>query len=132
MGAKRYQELVFWQLSNELRRKVIAFTSREAATSRRRFSDHIREAVSSACSNAAEGFGRRSHAEFAQYVATARSSAMETQDKLVEALQSGFINQEEFDDMFRLADRAIGACTNFLAYLESGSQYPRQRRKRRG
>jgi four helix bundle protein len=129
MGAKNYQELIFWQLSNELRQKIIAFTSREPAKSHRRFSDHIREAVSAACSNAAEGFGRRSHAEFAQYVAIARSSVMETQDKLLEALQSRFISQAEFDDMFRLADRAIGAGTKFLAYLEAGSQYPRKRRR---
>ncbi|HEX2340378.1 MAG TPA: four helix bundle protein [Vicinamibacterales bacterium] len=127
MGAKTYQELVFWQLSNELRQKIIAFTSREPAKSHRRFSDHIREAVSAACSNAAEGFGRRSHAEFAQYIAIARSSVMETQDKLLEALQSRFISQAEFDDMSRLADRAIGAGTKFLAYLEAGSQYPRKR-----
>ena len=129
MGAKNFQELIFWQLSNELRQKVIAFTSREPAKSHRRFSDHIREAVSAACSNAAEGFGRRSHAEFAQYMAIARSSVMETQDKLLEALQSRFITQTEFDDMFRLADRAIGAGTNFLTYLEAGSQYPRKRRR---
>jgi 23S rRNA-intervening sequence protein len=67
------------------------------------------------------------HAEFAQYIAIARSSVMETQDKLLEALQSRFISQAEFDDMFRLADRAIGAGTKFLAYLEAGSQYPRKR-----
>jgi four helix bundle protein len=109
MGAKTFQELMFWQLSNELRQKIIAFTSREPAKSHRRFTDHIREAVSAACSNAAEGFGRRSHAEFAQYLTIARSSVMETQDKLLEALQSRFITQAEFDDMFRLADRAIGA-----------------------
>jgi hypothetical protein len=67
------------------------------------------------------------HAEFAQYIAIARSSVMETQDKLLEALQSRFISQAEFDDMFRLADHAIGAGTKFLAYLEAGSQYPRKR-----
>lgn len=127
MGAKTYQELVFWQLSNDLRKKIIAFTSREPAKSHRRFSDHIREAVSAACSNAAEGFGRRTHAEFAQFMAIARSSVMETQDKLLEALQSGYINQPEFDDMFHLANRAIGAGTKLLAYLEAGSRYPRKR-----
>lgn len=126
MGAKTYQELVFWQLSNDLRKQIIAFTSREPAKSHRRFSDHIREAVSAACSYAAEGFGRRSHAEFAQFMAIARSSMIETQDKLLEALQSHFIDETEFNDMSRLADRAIGAGTRWLTYLEAGNRYPRR------
>jgi four helix bundle protein len=99
MGAKTYKDLVFRQLCNELRQKIIAFTSCEPARSHRRFSDHIREAVCVACSNAAEGFGHRTHAEFAQFMSVARASVMETQDRLDEALQSGYIAQAGYDDL---------------------------------
>ena len=126
MGAKTYKDLVFWQLCNELRQKVVAITSREPAKSNRRFCDHFREAISSACSGAAEGFGRRTHAEFAQFMGIARGSVMETQDKLDEALQSGYIAQAEHDDMFHLANRAIGAATKLIVYLEGGARYPRR------
>jgi four helix bundle protein len=129
MGAKSYRELVFWQLCNDLRKKIIAFTSREPAKSNRRFSDHIREAISAACSNTAEGFGRRTHPEFAQCVGVARGSMMETQDKLEEALQSKYIDQAEFDDMFHLANRAVGAGTKLLVYLEGGKPYPKHPRR---
>jgi four helix bundle protein len=87
--------------------------------------DHIREAISAACSNAAEGFGRRTHAEFAQFMVIARASVMETQDKLDEALQSGYITRTEFDDMYRLASRSVGAATKLIVYLEGGTTYPR-------
>jgi four helix bundle protein len=127
MGAKTYRELVFWQLCNELRRMIVAITARDPAKQNRRFCDHLREAISAACSNAAEGFGRRTHPEFAQFVGVARASVMATQDKLEEALQSKYIDQKEFDEMFHLANRAIGAGTKLLIYLEGGRQYPRGR-----
>jgi len=74
----------------------------------------------------AEGFGRSTHAEFAQFVGIARGSLMETQDKLDEALQSGYIAQVEHDELFRLANRAIGAATKLIVYLEGGARYPRR------
>jgi four helix bundle protein len=126
MGAKTYRDLVFWQLCNELRKKVVAITSREPGKSNRRFCDHFREAISSACSGAAEGFGRRTHAEFAQFMGIARGSVMETQDKLDEALESGYVTKAEYDDMFHLANRAIGAATKLIVYLEGGTRYPRR------
>ena len=130
-GAKTYKDLVFRQLCNELRQNIIAFTSCEPARSHRRFSDHIREAVSAACSNAAEGFGHRTHAEFAQFMSVARASVMETQDKLDEALQSGYIAQAGYDDLVHLASRAIGAGTKLSIYLEGGAHYPRRGRSTR-
>jgi four helix bundle protein len=126
MGAKTYKDLVFWQLCAELRKKVVAVTSREPAKNNRRFCDHFREAISSACSGAAEGFGRRTHAEFAQFMGIARGSVMETQDKLDEALESGYVTKSEYDDMFHLANRAIGAATKLIVYLEGGARYPRR------
>jgi four helix bundle protein len=126
MGAKTYKDLVFWQLCDELRKKVVAITAREPAKSDRRFCDHFREAISSACSGAAEGFGRRTHAEFAQFMGIARGSVMETQDKLDEALESGYVTTAEYDDTFHLANRAIGAATKLIVYLEGGARYPRR------
>jgi four helix bundle protein len=126
MGAKTYKDLVFWQLCDELRKKVVTITSREPAKSNRRFCDHFREAISSACSGAAEGFGRRTHAEFAQFMGIARGSVMETQDKLDEALESGYVTRAEYDETFHLANRAIGAATKLIVYLEGGARYPRR------
>lgn len=54
---------------------------------------------------------------------------METQDKLEEALQSKYIDQAEFDDLFHLANRAIGAGTKLLVYLEGGKPYPKNPRR---
>jgi predicted RNA-binding protein associated with RNAse of E/G family len=51
---------------------------------------------------------------------------METQDKLDEALESGYVTRAEYDETFHLANRAIGAATKLIVYLEGGARYPRR------
>ena len=47
-----------WQLANELRREVIAFTEMPPVSRDYKFCSQIRDASSSACRNTSEGFGR--------------------------------------------------------------------------
>jgi len=92
MGAKSFTELRAWELANRIRIEVYRFTSVPPAVQDRRFRDDIRASSSSVCSNISEGFGRYTHAEFAQFVNVARGSLSETQDHLLNARDRGYLN----------------------------------------
>src|SRR3954470_18555391 len=72
---------------------------------------------SSAPRNIAEGLGRFLPGDFAKFVRTARGSLVETQDHLDAALERGYVRDEQHAEMLR-AHRALGACTNFIVYLD--------------
>lgn len=56
VGARRYEELVAWQLANELKRKVYALVDQSSARDDRRFCEQIKDSAASAPRNLAEGF----------------------------------------------------------------------------
>jgi len=133
MVAQRYQDLDCWQLSNELKLQVYAFIAKPPASRDLEFCDQIRRSARGAPRTIAEGFGRFRPKEFARYLEFARASLIETQNHLGDALDSNYITRTEHAAMFKLADRAIGACTRLHQYLRNcktpgtGTKNPRTR-----
>jgi hypothetical protein len=56
-AAKRYQDLVCWQLADELEQLVFELTATGPASRDLKFRDQIRDSSSSATRDMAEGFG---------------------------------------------------------------------------
>lgn len=71
MGVRRFEDLVAWQLTDQLRRDVYAFAAREPACRDFKYRDQLQDAISSACRNTAEGFGRCHHREFRRFLVIA-------------------------------------------------------------
>jgi four helix bundle protein len=57
-GVRSHEELICWQLSNELKVQVCALLKSGSVVQDFDFSDQIRRSASSAARNIAEGFGR--------------------------------------------------------------------------
>lgn len=117
MGVKDFRDLVAWQLADELRREVIAFTEKESVARDFKFCSQIRDATSSACRNTSEGFGRFRPAENARFLEFAHASLSEVQDGLIEARQKKYINNGLHDRLWTLSRRALGANTSYMKYL---------------
>ena len=94
MGANTYRELACWQLADELHRKIVAITARPTVRRDFRFCDQIRDASMSACSNIAEGFARRTAADFARFLTIAKGSLAETEVQLRSGLDRGYFEQD--------------------------------------
>jgi four helix bundle protein len=75
----------------------------------------------------AEGFGRFRPADFARYLDFARASLIEAQNHLDDALDCRYLTAEEHADLWKLADRAIGATTKLHQYLQGCKTPPRGR-----
>lgn len=117
MGARRFEELIAWQLSRELRDEIVAFSARDPACRDRRFCDQILGSARSAPSNIAEGFGRFYPREFSRFLSIAAGSIQETRNHLIEAHQRGFLPKADFERLTRLSLRAFKAVTQLAKYL---------------
>ena len=80
--ATKYEELICWQLSAQLRDEIIALTQDGSAARDVEFSKQIRKSSSSSASNMAEGFGAFYPKEFARFGRIARRSLIETRNHL--------------------------------------------------
>jgi len=130
MVARRYRDLICWQLANELKLEVYAFTARPVAAKDFKYCNQIRDSARGAPRTIAEGFGRYRPPEFARYLEFARASLNETHNHLVDGLDLGYLTVPDCEAMCHLADRAAGATTKLLLYLKQRSSEPRRFRNR--
>jgi four helix bundle protein len=118
-GAWRFQDLIAWQLADRLRTVTIGYCQNESLKRDFKLRDQLSDAASSAPKNIAEGFGRKTHREFARFCYIARGSEQEVLDSLIEARQKGYISDAEFDRGDHAARKALKVLNRFIAYLES-------------
>ena len=128
MVARHYRDLVCWQLANELKLEVYAFTAKPSVAKDFKYCNQVRDSARGAPRTIAEGFGRYRPPEFARYLEFARASLTETHNHLVDGLDLGYLTAADCDSMCRLADRAAGATTRLLLYLKQCSPEPRRSR----
>lgn len=83
--------------------------------------DQIRRAAVSTMANIAEGFDCESKIEFARFLGIARRSAVEVQSILYAALDTGYINQEDFDLHYEQARKSKALIGGFKRSLTKKS-----------
>lgn len=116
-GARHFRELVCWQLACELKLALYRFAETPQVQQDFRFSSQVRDAAASAPRNIAEGFGRRTHPDFARFLDVARASLGECQNHLVDAVDRGYLSPDDFQAMNALAERTCGAVAGLQRYL---------------
>ena len=117
MIARRYQDLIAWQLADELKREVYALVDTTTAATDFEFRDQIKESASAAPTNISEGFGYYEHPQFAKHVRIARSELNETHNHLGDGVARRHWTFERVGGLQLLANRAAGACTGLLRHL---------------
>jgi four helix bundle protein len=76
-GVRRFENLDCWKLSHELKLRIYDVLSRPHIKIDKEFCEDLRDAAKSAPANIAEGFGRRTDADFAHFLDIARGSLNE-------------------------------------------------------
>ena len=114
MVARRFQDLLAWQLSYELKCEVVAFTATGPAAKDFRYRDQIRASSASAPSNISEGFGRFRPGDFARFLEFARGSLMETQNHLIDGRDRGYLDVALYSRLLHLCRAAIKTTTALL------------------
>ena len=117
--ARRHQDLICWQLADQLRQLIIKHTADGTSAGRDyRFTSNFRDAISSVCRNQAEGFAKYKHKPQRPYFNTARSSLKETEDGIRDGQLRGHFSEDVVKEMNDLCDRASSANLRYLQSLE--------------
>jgi len=117
--AKRFEELEVWQKAKELTNLVYKYSSDGVFARDFGLRDQMRRAAVSIMSNIAEGFESQTQALFIKYLAYAKGSAGELRAQLYIARDQGYMNDEEFNAIFSLAEISSKQLARFIQYLES-------------
>jgi four helix bundle protein len=119
VGARHFRELDCWQLAATLKRGLYEISRRPVVRRDLRFHDQLRNAAASAPRNISEGFGRKTHKDFAHYLDIARASLTECQNHLDDAIDRGYITGEECRAMKLLCRRALGPTAALQRFLRN-------------
>ncbi len=123
-GARHFTDLDCWKLSTELKNALYEVARRPCVHRDLRFRDQLIDAAASAPRNIAEGFGRRTHREFARYLDIASGSLNECDNHIRDAVDRGHLAYEEAAPLLHLAKRARNATLALLRYLRDSPVPP--------
>jgi four helix bundle protein len=117
----RLEDIQAWQKARQATRLVYQVTAEERFARDYGLRDQIQRASVSIMANIAEGFGRRSDKEFANFLNIAHGSVTEVQSHPYVALDLNYIDEASFKDLYALLDE-ISRMTLSLAQRLRGSR----------
>lgn len=95
-----FEEIQAWQKAYQVTLEVYRMTDNGKFAKDFGLRDQIRRASVSVMANVAEGHGRKSNLEFANFLNVARGSAHEVQSHLHIAHGLGYVDKEAFDSLY--------------------------------
>ena len=122
MIARRFEDLIAWQLAFELQQEVFPFTAIGSVWHDDKYREQIRDSSASATRNTAEGFGRFRPRDFARFLEIAHGSLDETKSHLHDGHHRQYLFTVKYEELLRLNYRALAANTRLLRYLKSCKQ----------
>jgi four helix bundle protein len=100
-----FRDLLVWQCAHELTLSIYRATRGSPREEMFGVTSQIRRSAASVAANIAEGNGRASRKEYAQFLATERGSLNETRYFLILSRDLGYLTTEGFSDAEQLVHR---------------------------
>ena len=116
---ERFEDIEAWQKARELASGVYEIC--RSGPLRRDFGlrDQITRSAVSVMANIAEGFGRRTNKDFANFLYTAKGSAMEVISHLYVAQDQQYLPPDSFKQLKTGYEEVQRMLVSFIRYLES-------------
>ena len=118
MTISRFEEIEAWQKTRQLTANIYKSTASGLFARDYGLRDQIHRAAVSSMSNIAEGFERDGNKEFLQFLSIAKGSTGEVRSQLYVALDTGYLNQPHFNELFANAEDASRLIAGFMRYLQ--------------
>lgn len=96
-----FEELEVWQLARRQAKMIRELTALVPFKNDFRLCSQINSAAGSVMDNIAEGFERDGNKEFIQFLYIAKASNGEVRSQAYRALDAGFINQVQLDELLK-------------------------------
>lgn len=122
---KRFEEIQAWQKARVATKRVYEVSKDSLFAKDFGLRDQIRRASVSVMANIAEGNGRRTNNDFANFLVQAHGSAAEVQSHLYVALDLEYLDQDDFDEIYGLFDE-VSRMSMALAQHLRKSQSPQR------
>ena len=116
---KSHEDLDAWRLATELKEWVFRIIKRPGVARHFKFCDDIGRSARSAPANLSEGFWRYRPRDNAKFVRNALGSLGETQNHLRDAFTEKYIDEEEYNQINALNQRALRVTVGWHTYLIS-------------
>jgi four helix bundle protein len=101
-GVQSHRDLIVWNKAMDLVVEVYRVSASFPAAERWRLIDQLSRAVVSVPANIAEGQGRGTSKDFAQFLAIARGSLNETETYLMLAMRLGYLTTHQAEPVLAL------------------------------
>jgi four helix bundle protein len=118
----QFEDIEAWKTARELTRMVCALTNQGNFAKDFGLRNQIQRASVSVMSNIAEGFESRTQPQFLEYLGHAKASAGEVRCQLYIASDLKYLSQDQFKQVFDLADKSSRPVARFMNYLETHTQ----------
>lgn len=116
---KRFEDIQVWQKAREVTRSVYLMSNQGDFARDFSLRDQMKRASVSIRANIAEGHGRRTSIEFANFLNTARGSAIELQSHLYVARDLSYISDDQFRNTYETLDEISRMTIALAQYLRN-------------
>jgi len=113
----RFEDIQAWQKARILAVAIYRLCESPIFSKDLELLGQIRRSAVSMMANIAEGQGRRTDKDFANFLNIALGSVAETKSHLYLALDLGYLGQDSFDDLFEKADELGRMIFGLVAHL---------------
>ena len=113
----KFEEIQAWQKACDVTLLIYKMTADGGFSKDFGLKDQIRRASVSIMANIAEGHGRRTNIEFANFLNISRGSVAEVQSHLYIALGLDYINQKDFDELYQTLTEISRMLLSLAQYL---------------
>jgi four helix bundle protein len=119
---KSFRDLIIWQVGINLSVEIACFSQTLPSTQQYGLAEQMRRSSASVPSNIAEGYGRGSAKEFAQFLRVARGSLNELETQLELCTQLGYA---DVDTLQVLMNTCVHLRVMIVRYMRSMKQTPK-------
>jgi four helix bundle protein len=132
MAARRYHDLIAWQLANAFKAEVYRLLEcHKAMLASWKLREQLADAAGAVPKDISEGFVRFSPAQFVRFLDYALASLVEAEEWLIDAVERKFLTVEQAQLALQLAKRCWVASLRLKFSQEREARRRRQNRRRR-
>jgi four helix bundle protein len=118
----KFEEIQAWQTAHEVTLSIYRITTNNGFAKDFGLKDQIRRASVSIMANIAEGHGRRTNSEFANFLNLSRGSVAEVQSHLYVTRGLGYISQQDFDGLYGQLTEISRMTLSLAQYLRTSDK----------
>ncbi len=115
----KFEDIKAWQKAREITKEIYLISKNEKLAKDFSLVDQMKRCAVSIMANIAEGHGRRTNTEFANFLNIARGSAIELQSHLYVALDQNYIGKADFEKTYAMIDEVSKMTISLAQYLRN-------------